>query len=282
MLPGAWKGTHAELTLNFLWCLSQSRICRRTPSTTFTSGRELFAVLTLNCEQGYVNRWTFPKSSPVTRRLLSLVLHTALMSVPSDPSGHKPEEKRGGDRHRLNARKTSSKHARTHTHTGRQRELTYQTPESPEGRCRCSTQCLWWSPRWPPACTQTGSLRTVIRHAMSSSLVLVFHCIFKWKGNCRLFRLVCCRNATQQVLWFSHAFIIALLSSLRFFLSSLWSSTRHIHMVKSTGNINCSKYRAVMILTVQDLIVPGIWHQILGVDWPVQVGDKTGVTLKWD
>lgn len=51
---------------------------------------------TLNCEQGYVKRWTFPKSSPVTRRLLSLVLHTALMSVPSEPSGHKPKEKRRG------------------------------------------------------------------------------------------------------------------------------------------------------------------------------------------
>jgi len=51
--------------------------------------------LTLNWEHGYENRWTFPKSSPVTRRLLSLDLQAALMSVPSEPSGHKPEEQRG-------------------------------------------------------------------------------------------------------------------------------------------------------------------------------------------
>lgn len=50
--------------------------------------------LTLNCEQGYEKRRTFPKSSPVTRRFLSLDLLAALTSVPSEPSDHKPEEQR--------------------------------------------------------------------------------------------------------------------------------------------------------------------------------------------
>lgn len=120
-LKGNTRGADFELPVVLVAELNLS------PNTTFTSGRELFAVLTLNCEQGYVNRWTFPKSSPVTRRLLSLVLPTALMSVPSDPSGHKPEEKRRGDRHRLNAGKTSSKHermARTHTPVDKKSSLT--------------------------------------------------------------------------------------------------------------------------------------------------------------
>lgn len=46
--------------------------------------------LTRNCEQGYENRCTFPKSSPVTSNFFSLDLQTALMSVPSEPSGQSP------------------------------------------------------------------------------------------------------------------------------------------------------------------------------------------------
>lgn len=49
--------------------------------------------LTLDWEQGNEKRRTFPKSSPVARSLFSLEVHTALMSVPSEPSGHKPEGK---------------------------------------------------------------------------------------------------------------------------------------------------------------------------------------------
>lgn len=59
-----------------------------------TIHRHIYNNLTLNCAQGYEKRWTFPKSSPVTRRFLSLDLQTALMSVPSEPSGHRPV---GGD-----------------------------------------------------------------------------------------------------------------------------------------------------------------------------------------
>lgn len=32
-------------------------------------------------------------------------------------------------------------------------------------------------------------------------------------------------------------------------------------------------------LTVEDLIVPRVGHQVLGVERPVQVGDETGVAL---
>lgn len=47
--------------------------------------------------------------------------------------------------------------------TGREREqgtaFTYQTPGSPECRCRWPTQYLWWSPHWPPVYTLMGSLK---------------------------------------------------------------------------------------------------------------------------
>lgn len=79
-VSGCLKRKTRETSVNVLWLLCQSRA----------------PTLTLNCEQGNVRRWTFPKSSPVARRLLSLVLHTALMSVPSEPSGHRPEEKGEG------------------------------------------------------------------------------------------------------------------------------------------------------------------------------------------
>lgn len=36
----------------------------------------------------------------------------------------------------------------------------HQTRGSPEGSCRRPSQCLWWSPHWPPAYTLRGSLRT--------------------------------------------------------------------------------------------------------------------------
>lgn len=46
--------------------------------------------LTLGWEQGLENKCTLPKSSAEARRLLSCDLHTALMSVPSAPSGQIP------------------------------------------------------------------------------------------------------------------------------------------------------------------------------------------------
>lgn len=47
----------------------------------------------LNCEQGYEKRCTLPKSSPVDRSFFSWARQTALMSVPSEPSGHTPKTK---------------------------------------------------------------------------------------------------------------------------------------------------------------------------------------------
>lgn len=104
---------------------------------------------TLNWEHGYVNRWTFPKSSPETRRLWSWLLQTALTSVPSEPSGHKPEERAEGQNQQRNRRKGEE-------------ASSYQTHGSPEGRYRWPSQCLWWSPHWPPVYTLMGSLRTLL------------------------------------------------------------------------------------------------------------------------
>lgn len=83
--PGAFKkNTH----LKHDNLMSVSRI--------LSAGCVFYLYRTLNWEHGYENRCTFPKSSPVTRRPLSWLLQTALTSVPSEPSGHKPEERAEG------------------------------------------------------------------------------------------------------------------------------------------------------------------------------------------
>lgn len=173
---------------------------------------------TLNWEHGYVNRWTFPKSSPETRRLWSWLLQTALTSVPSEPSGHKPEERAEGQnqqRHRRKGEEASS----------------YQTHGSPEGRCRWPSQCLWWSPHWPPVYTLMGSLRTLLPNIETHKI---------WgKGLCH--------------------------------------GSCDVRQFKKQENGESSK-----TLTVENLIVPWIWHQKLGVHWPVQVGDEARVTLGCD
>lgn len=137
---------------------------------------------TLNWEHGYENRCTFPKSSPVTRRPLSWLLQTALTSVPSEPSGHKPEE-----RARVrNSNGTGGSYLR------KGEEASYQTRGSPEGRWRWPSQGPWWSPHWSPAYTLMGSLRMLLSNRETHKMwvkslrhgycdIRRFSNIIKWK-----------------------------------------------------------------------------------------------------
>lgn len=91
-----------ELKAKRSWLRKKQQDTKNRPSSSMTKGKRGKGVLcstsprelTLALEQGYWKRWTLQKSSATAITLLLWDRTSALMSVPSDPSGHTPRETR--------------------------------------------------------------------------------------------------------------------------------------------------------------------------------------------